>query len=216
LGVDSHELRNLPKKERVRNKYSIKKDATVFLFLAPIEPHKGPDIFVKGAIQTLKLIPAKKVLFIIATYNSPGSEPYEKRKSELMRLIGDEKRHFQIFEGVLNVKELMGLADVVVVPQTTLDGATGHPVTLLEAMVARKIVIASNIHGPNEVIKDGYNGFLFRNKSPRSLAEKMIYIVKNRSCLGDIEKSAYKTVVKKYFLRATAKKIDNLYKKGRL
>ena len=103
-------------------------------------------------------------------YESPGKYPYRRRKQEILDLIGSRTGDFLFLEGVLDVPQLMALADVVVVPLTTADGATGHPVTLLEGMVAGRLVIASDLPGNSEVIDDGKNGFLFPNRNVRSLA----------------------------------------------
>ncbi len=213
LGVNYKKFSNLPSKVSIRKKYFIKESKKVVLFVAPLDSYKGPDIFAKACEKVIEsnLVERKDLLFIIATYKSGGKIPYKVRKSQILKIIGVKKECFKIYEGVLNVKELYALSDIVVVPQTSIDGATGHPVTLLEAMAAKKVVIASDIHGIDEVVKDNVNGFLFSNKDTGSLAEKIIYVLKNLNNLEDIKSNASNTVEKKFGVDHIAKNLVNMY-----
>lgn len=212
LGVDDKKFIKLPGRNGVRDRYRIPRDSRLFLFLAPIEPHKGPDIFVNSAIKLLKLSRQKNLLFIIATYKSPGKTPYEERKAEILKLTLGYEKYFKIYEGQHNVPSLMAMADFVVVPQTTIDGATSHPVTLLEAMAAKKITISSDICGISEVVKDGCNGFLFENKNIDSLAGKMLYVSKNFDRLTAVRKNAYRAIEDNYKVGEIAKRVNNIYR----
>ena len=59
------------------------------------------------------------------------------------------------------------------------------------------VVLASNIEGYLEQIKDAYNGFLFKVGSYKDLANKINYILSIKSNkLEDIKQKAYKKVIK--------------------
>ena len=218
LGVDYKRLTHLPDRLSIRKKYFIKQAKKAVLFLAPLDSHKGPDIFVKACLKVIKsnLAKSKDFLFIIGTYQSGGKVPYGVRKSQILKMIKGKEEYFKIYEGLLKVEELYALSDIVVVPQSSIDGATGHPVTMLEAMTAKKIVIASDIAGIDEVVEDGDNGFLFTNKNPDSLAEKMLFVLQNLNNLGHVKRKALKTVEKGFKVDQIAKKLAIIYqgKKG--
>ncbi|NOR45753.1 MAG: glycosyltransferase, partial [Candidatus Delongbacteria bacterium] len=48
---------------------------------------------------------------------------------------------------------------------------------LLESAAMGKPLLASNIPGCKEIVEDGYNGFLFKPKSPSSLEESIIKFI---------------------------------------
>lgn len=77
-----------------------------------------------------------------------------------------------IFTGRLSSQELKDVMRdcwVFVLPSLS----EGVPRVLLEAMMLRKPVIATNVGGIPEIVKDGVNGFLFEPKDVEVLATKL-------------------------------------------
>jgi len=70
----------------------------------------------------------------------------------------------------------------------------GMPQTLIEAMARGRVIIASDNKGARDIIKDGENGFLFKNDSPEDLARviEKIYSMKKDE-LRKIKSNAKKT-----------------------
>lgn len=66
-------------------------------------------------------------------------------------------------------------ADIFVLPSLS----EGLPVSLLEAMAAGKPVIASNVGGISDLIKDGINGFLVESKDAEQIAKKINYLLEH-------------------------------------
>ena len=52
-------------------------------------------------------------------------------------------------------------------------GGEGVPNVLLESAAMGRVLIASNINGSNDVVRDGYNGFLFEAKNTFDLVDKV-------------------------------------------
>lgn len=79
----------------------------------------------------------------------------------------------------------------------------GFPNSLLEAMSFGCAAIAKNCHfGPNEMIKDGINGYLSENstnKNLHSLLEKLILDPQLRELIGENAKSVAQTYTKERF-----------------
>lgn len=74
-------------------------------------------------------------------------------------------------------------ADVVVFP--SIVDASGYqeglPVVLLEALSSGKIVVAADTPGAQEVIQDGLNGYLVKQKNSSALAKKIIMVLKRKN-----------------------------------
>ncbi|MEP0984427.1 glycosyltransferase family 4 protein [Ekhidna sp.] len=68
-----------------------------------------------------------------------------------------------------NISNLIESHDVIVLPSYR----EGTPRTLLEGAAHARPLLASDVPGCREVVKDGYNGFLFEPLSPSSLINKM-------------------------------------------
>ncbi|MGA2368417.1 MAG: FkbM family methyltransferase [Dehalococcoidia bacterium] len=69
-----------------------------------------------------------------------------------------------------------------------------------EAMLLKKPVIGTNIGGTAELIKDGYNGFLYEPGNYVQLAERIEYFIKNREKIKELGEKGY-AFAKKTFSR---------------
>lgn len=75
-----------------------------------------------------------------------------------------------------DVRKKMRNCYCLVVPSVS----EGLPRVILEAMALRKPVIASNVGGIPDLIKDGQNGFLFEVGNVEQLAEKLRILLQNK------------------------------------
>lgn len=209
LGVDGEKFKTLPDKKLSRKKYNILPEKYIFLFLAPLEHHKGPDIFAEAAKQLLKQSNSPNdVLFLIATYESPGKRHYKERKGDIQTILKNYEDNYKIIEGIFDVPELLALADAVVFPQRTFDGATGHPVTLLEAMLSECLVIGSDLAGINDLV-DGKNGYLFKLGSFEDLTDKMLHAYSHEHQIAPLKHAAKELIKDRYLVSSIAKVLNN-------
>jgi glycosyltransferase involved in cell wall biosynthesis len=92
-----------------------------------------------------------------------------KLLDEIKELSKDDNRI--IFYGRrMDIEDFYHEANLVVVPSVDGEGSSG---VIKEAIVANKIVIASNLKANLELIKDGINGVVFENKNIKSLQNKI-------------------------------------------
>lgn len=70
-------------------------------------------------------------------------------------------------------------SSILVVPsiQTKNGDVEGLPVVIMEAMAAGKPIVASNVGGVSEIVRENENGFLVKPESPDQLAEKIVYLL---------------------------------------
>lgn len=109
-----------------------------------------------------------------------------------------------------DVPEILASLDVVVHPSYANEGV---PQAVIQAMAMRKCVLASNIIGIREVIIDNETGLLIKPKNPQEIAEKILYIYKNRSVIQTLGENARKLIICKYSVNEMLKNIEEIYRK---
>ena len=99
--------------------------------------------------------------------------------------------------------------DILLVPAIN----EGHNRTIVESMLAKLPVIASNSGGHKETINNKKNGWLFRTNNYMELAKLTINFFKlSKSKKEKIKIHAYKTAFNKFNPEKNKKKIENLYR----
>jgi glycosyltransferase involved in cell wall biosynthesis len=82
---------------------------------------------------------------------------------------------------------------------------------ILEGMIFRKPVIATNHGGPVEIIEDGISGFLVEPGNPKALADKITFLLENREIAGRIGENARSRVEETFGIAGNVKKIEDVY-----
>lgn len=114
-----------------------------------------------------------------------------------------------IFKGYQdNSLEWMSRSEFVILPSLW----EGLPLTILEAFSVRKTVVASNIDGNREIVKNNHTGYIFENKNIKDLAENIIESFLNKEKRTKMEKEAYKLYLDKYTYDLMIEKYNRVYK----
>ena len=87
----------------------------------------------------------------------------------------------------------------------------GLPMSILEIMSQKKIVIATNVGGNKEIIKDGENGYLIESQNIRELEIKILTICNSLEEIQELEKNARLTIEKDFSLESMVTKYYNYY-----
>src|SRR5204862_4001441 len=74
---------------------------------------------------------------------------------------------------IRHIPELLAAVDVVVVPSWD----EGFSLVTIEAMAARRVVLASNVGGIAGIIRDNATGLLFTPRDVHSLTDKLLWLV---------------------------------------
>ena len=187
------------KKYRVEN-YFHQGEKPVVLFVGRLAEKKG----VTYLIEAMKNIDAKLVIV--------GDGPL---KNDLMQQAAPQKDKI-CFMGSRTHEELIKIyasADVFVAPSiTAADGdKEGLGLVLLEAMASGLPVIGSNSGGIPEIVHDGKNGFLTREKDSKAIAQKVNALLTNREEYEKMSENAVLTA-KEYDYKVLGKKYSRLIK----
>ena len=183
-----------------RPKSSNNKEITI-LFAGRLYSVKGVDIF----LNAFKIVFDKgyKIKLILA-----GRGDIEYVNNFLSAFPKDS---FSICGRVSyqDMPQLYNKSDIVIVP-SLYEGCSG---TILEAMACNKIVIASDVGGTPEIIKDGYNGLLFESRNSLELANKIICIIEENFDIESIRKNGRETIINNFNWKDKADEVYNCYSK---
>lgn len=106
-----------------------------------------------------------------------------------------------------NIKSAIRQSDVLVLTSIY----EGLPLTPMEAFSVKRPVIATDIDGTKEVIKDKKNGLLVESMNPVSIAEGIETLYNNRSLLKVYGDEAYRTYLKEYNIEIFTRKYLDFY-----
>jgi glycosyltransferase involved in cell wall biosynthesis len=202
-GIKAKEIISNIGELRINNQL-IKKPIVAMIGRIDTEQKRQQD-FIEAAEIVLKEIPEVYFLIVGGTSN-----PYEeKQKKELESLIKKKRiSHRVLLTGFIsNLEEILASIDIFVLPSVK----EGVPAAILEAMVAKKPVIASNVGGIPEVVIDGETGFLVEPKNPKVIAEKIIFLLKNPEKAKEMGESGYQRIKNYFTLEKMAREHEKLY-----
>lgn len=106
-----------------------------------------------------------------------------------------------------NIPKYLNELKLLVVPSYTEAG----PLTAFEAMACGTLVLGSQVGIMSEILRDGKNGFVLENNSPRSIARNVLKIL-IREDLNKISWNARKTVKKKFTYDSAVKRYEPIFK----
>lgn len=153
------------------------------------------------------LIPEKGIYYllqaaqIVLTQNFNVGFVVVGEGQEMLRLKQEAKilniENNVIFTGLRNdIPELLTIADIFVLP--TLSEAMSF--ATLEAMAAGKPIVASDVGGLSEVVRDKDNGFLVPPRDPKALSERLILLIKDKNARTQMGKKSRAIVEEKFNL----------------
>jgi glycosyltransferase involved in cell wall biosynthesis len=115
----------------------------------------------------------------------------------------------------IEVVRLLSEADLLVVPSVPVPGETeGIPNVILEAFAARVPVVASDVGGISEVVKDGETGILVPPGNRRALADRLLRVCCGEEQLDDLAAAAGAMVEQSYQREHSLTVLAELHRKA--
>ncbi|MEM3437085.1 MAG: glycosyltransferase [Nitrososphaerales archaeon] len=175
------------------------KDEYLVLYLGRLVKEKNLDVLIKAAPKVLKKLSNCK--FILAGVG-PAKEYYENM------IIKNNVRNSFILQGYIEEEKIASYyaaSDVFVFPSKF----ETQGLTALEAMACGKPVVGADYLAIKEIVKNGYNGYLFNPDDPDDCAEKIIKTINEKSLMS---KNARKTALE-YSVDKCINKLLAVYEK---
>jgi len=160
--------KDLNEANKLKEKFNIKEEKILLSV--------GRVVALKGFQDVIKILPyLKDVKYLIV-----GKGEYLKSLKKLAKKLKVESK--VIFVGEINHNELYkyySLADVFIQPTLTKEA---FGITLIEALACEVPVVARNVGGMKEIIKNSINGFLFENDLMEKINIALNYNFTNLRC----------------------------------
>lgn len=153
-GIDTREYVDLRTGTSVRDELGVSPSAPVVTTIGRIEPWKGQHVFLEAVPAILRAHPAARFLVVGgAAANKP--EYLEQLRARCAEMGLSDR---VLFTGIRkDIPEILAASTVVVLPSVTPE-PFGR--AIVEAMLARKPVVATAAGGPLDIILEGETGLL--------------------------------------------------------
>lgn len=179
------------------------------LFVGRIEYLKGIHILAKAIPYVLNEIPDARFTFI----GEEGIDPENGRpySETILQSVAEDKhrKNFRFIPAISREKlpEYYCGCSVVVVPSLY----ESLPYSAIEGMGCGKPVVASKVGGIPEIVEDQITGFLISSGDWKTLAEKIVIILKSDSLRKEMGKKGRERIEKLFSPQVVIPKVIELY-----
>ena len=132
-----------------------------------LKPQKSPLDYIRCANIVIKQFPQAKFLLV-------GDGSLRPKVERLINKLG-LSRNVLLLGWRRDIPEIMQCLDVVALTSRW----EGLPVVFLEAMASSKPIVATDVDGASEVIREGYNGYLASGGDYKTMALRVCHLLGN-------------------------------------
>ncbi|UCF78663.1 MAG: glycosyltransferase [Candidatus Eiseniibacteriota bacterium] len=173
--------------------------APVVLWVGRLLHVKGPDVFLRAAATVLRHNPGARFLVV-------GDGPMRSELDSLADELGlGGAVRFAGETGTL--QGILGSSSVVVCSSRS----EGVPTVLMEAMAAGTPVVAPDVGGVGELVRDGVDGLLFESQNSDELASAVSRLLSDKTLAAEIGAAGRQRVVAQFTFDETARRVQALY-----
>jgi PEP-CTERM/exosortase A-associated glycosyltransferase len=182
-------------------------DAFVLGFLGSFYAYEGLDLLVQALPMIRAQVPNARLLLV-------GGGPEEQRLEAQVERLGLQeycRMVGRVPHGEVN--RYYGLVDLLVYPRRSIRlTETVTPLKPLEAMAQGRLLIASNVGGHRELIRDGETGFLFEPDRPDALAAAVETVLGAHGRWDEIRRSGRRFVETERSWSASVARYEKVYR----
>jgi len=185
--------------------YDTRFDNGIIMTMGRLSPSKGYEHLIHAFHKLLRKKPYLK-LKIIGGVDKSKQRYFQYLKTLIARY---SLTHCVEFTGVASdAHEYLRHASLFVAPSVS-DESFGR--VIVEAQASGIPVIASNVGGYNEIIKDGFNGLLVEKGDVEGIAHAMNKLLEDKNLARQMISNARNDVVEKYSMERCLDEIKHVY-----
>jgi glycosyltransferase involved in cell wall biosynthesis len=191
-----------------RAEFGIPRGAPVVGMVARIAPQKDHATLVRAAVIVLREMP--EVRFLMVGDHSSTTEYREHYQSVQAVLNATGVQSSFIFTDLRqDVNRLMAAMDVCALSTNS----EGFPLVLLESMALVKPVVATEVGGIPELIREGENGLMHRHADAEDLAAKLLSLLQHPERARVIAEHGHQDILTRFNPANNSADLQRVYRK---
>ncbi len=201
VGVDTNRFHPFSREEKslTRAQYGYDSDSFLMIYPADFSDRKNHSMLLKAFKITAQKHNDIKLLL-------PGPIESAQQIQQLAAELGiKDKIDFLGYRR--DIEQLVGMSNI----SLSSSKQEGLPVNLIEAMALGNPIVATNVRGNNDLVKDGENGYLIELNDYEKMAEKMILLIENPDLVDTFKKNNLK-MVRDYSMESVIRQMIDAYK----
>jgi len=195
-GIDLNYFKSI-NESTIRREFNIDISSSIITMIACFKPQKAPLDFIYIAEKIVQF--RKNIKFLLVG------------DGELRQEIENEIRKRNLENYVILTGWRRDIANIIygsdIIVLTSL--WEGLPRTIIEGMVLNKPIVATNVDGIIDVIKDGENGFLIAPHNINEFANKILILLNDRELYNKFANSSKN--LEEFDINSMVKKQEELY-----
>ncbi len=205
-GLEVPDEISITRKENLRKELGLNAGDVLVTLVGRINRWKGQRLLVAAAGELVNA-GYKNVKYLIVGGPPPGNSRYLE---ELEQDISNSPAGLDvsIIPFTNDILPIWTATDIAVVPSTEPEP---FGMVALEAMAARKSVVASSFGGVVEIVVDGVTGFLFEPGNAIALAEKLEILIKSECGRIEMGEAGYARLQELFSINNYVMLIENIY-----
>lgn len=194
---ESHYTRNYIETKKLN--LGFLKDDFIIGTTVRMEKQKDPFTFVNIALNLIKKYDNVKFVYIGdgELYNKVNELIKKNNVKDKIKLLGFRK----------DASDLVSIFDIYMI--TSL--YEGMPYSLIEAISQSKPILASDVIGNNEVVKNDFNGLLFEKKNIKQAVSFLDDMINDSNKLNMYANNSFKLFKEKFMLNSMLKNTEKVY-----
>lgn len=201
VGVDISRFHSLSNAEKssLRKQFGYSENDFLMIYPADFCKRKNQNML----FDTLKLITEKhNFVYLLLPGLDSKAQPYV----EYAKKIGIYD-HINIMGYRRDMDKLVGMCDLSV--SSSLQ--EGLPINLIEAMAIGNAIVATDVRGNRDLVRNGENGFLVPVGDHRAMADRIVTLIENPDLMDKFRKESL-SAVKKYSTDSVINQLVDIYK----
>jgi glycosyltransferase involved in cell wall biosynthesis len=194
-GIDLDRFRNVPRRDEARRSLGLPTEGPVVGWVGRFFPQKRPDLVLRIAERVLETLPEASFLMV---GDGPGvADAVDSARGSRIHVVGYRQ----------DIETAYAAMDVFLLASAW----EGLPRTVLEAGAAGVPVVATDVSGISEVVRDGETGRLAAADDWPALAESVIELLRDEEERATAGKAIREVVGTRYSAARTVEATAGLY-----
>jgi glycosyltransferase involved in cell wall biosynthesis len=153
--------------QKIKNELGLSLKSKIILSVANLVPVKGIEVLIKAFNTIYEQFPEVNLIIV-----GDDANPYAQSLKQLAA-ANDARSQIYFMGKRTDVKDFLAAADIFVLPTLNQGRQEGSPVALIEAMAAGKYVLASDVAGVRDQLRN-FSAHLFEPGNNEMLANKLL------------------------------------------